>query len=121
MPFEKGNRANPGGRPKTKHFTDALRLQALRPVEFDDEGKIKPPPLPDKPRYIDVITNRLIADSIAGLATIQASKEVRDTLEGKPAQSVEHSGVIATTHEEYLKQLDSLPDDADGENDTAPA
>ncbi len=50
-----------------------------------------------------------------------AIREISDRLEGKPAQAIEHSGMIAATHEELRKQLDSQSDDADGESDTPPA
>lgn len=120
MPFEPGQSGNPGGRPKKKIFADALRLQVLRPLEFDEEGNQKLPTLPDKPRQIDAIVNALIVESRIGKNLTQAAKEIRDTLDGKPAQAIEHSGMIATTHEELLKQIDSA-DDTDGEVDTAPS
>ncbi len=67
-----------------------------------------------------MVANNLIVEARTGENRVQAIKEIRDTLDGKPAQSVEHSGMIATTHEEYLKQLDDIHD-ADREEDTPPA
>jgi hypothetical protein len=119
--FEKGQSGNPGGRPKRQLFTEALRIQALRPVELDESGQPKLPELPNNPRQIDVIANTLIVEARTGENRTQAIKEIRDTLQGKPAQSLEHSGMIASTHEELLKQLDNETDDADGESDTPPA
>ena len=121
MSFQPGQSGNPGGRPKKKLFADALRLQVLRPLEFDESGKPKPPLLPQNPREIDAIVNALVIESRFGENRTQAAKEIRDTLDGKPAQSLEHSGMIASTHEELLKQLDSLLDDSDGEVDTPSA
>jgi hypothetical protein len=107
MSFQKGISGNPGGKKKGRPWRDAIeRALKRRLAENDFEG-------------IDRLADALIDRGLAG--DIMAIREVGDRLEGKPAQAVEHSGMIATTHEELLKQLDSLPDDADGEDDTAPA
>lgn len=52
---------------------------------------------------------RGIAKSLINAATagdVQAAKEIRDTLDGKPAQSVEMSGGLAISHEEALGELE---------------
>jgi hypothetical protein len=105
MPFEKGQSGNPGGRPKRKIFTDAMRVQLLSPVTFGADGRVLPPELPTNPRYVDVVANQMIIEAYSGENSTQAGKEIRDTTDGKPAQSLEHSGMIASTHEELLKQL----------------
>ena len=112
MPFEPGKSGNPGGRPKTKLFADALRVQVSRPI-----GKTFTKPT--KGRVIDEIAYYLVHDArtAKGSVRTQAAKEIRDTLDGKPAQALEHSGMIATTHEEYLKQLNGM-NDTDREEDT---
>jgi hypothetical protein len=107
MAFQKGISGNPGGKAKGRPWRDAIdRALKRRIAENDLLG-------------IDKLADALIDKGIAG--DVIAIREIGDRLEGKPTQALEHSGVIATTHEEYLKQLDSLPDDADGEDDTAPA
>jgi len=74
MAFEKGNRANPGGRPKEKAFTDALRLAVNAEVESDGQKKKK----------LRVIAERLVAEAMAGESW--AVQQVADRLDGKPAQ-----------------------------------
>jgi hypothetical protein len=98
MPFKKGESGNPGGRPRY----DGIRKLA------QEQGQTA----------IDRLT--FWAKSDNARASVAASQALLDRGFGKPEQAIEHSGVIATTHEEYLKQLDSL-DDADGEVDTPPA
>ena len=39
MPFQPGNRANPGGRPKEKAFADAVRVAVNRVDETDPEKR----------------------------------------------------------------------------------
>jgi hypothetical protein len=106
MSFQKGISGNPGGKKKGRPWRDAIeRALKRRIAENDLQG-------------IDKLADALIDKGIAG--DVIAIREIGDRLEGKPAQAVEHSGMIATTHEELLKQLDSA-DDTDGEVDTAPA
>lgn len=76
MPFEPGKSGNPGGRPKTKPFRDALR------VELAATGE-------------DSRALRDIARSLIGKARdgdIQAIREIADRLDGKPTQAMEHAG-----------------------------
>lgn len=79
MPFEKGKVANPGGRPKTKAFTEALRIILLQPAKdaFD---------VSEKARKIDVIAMRLVKNAFEG--DMAAIKEVADRVEGRPAQAI---------------------------------
>ena len=100
MPFEKGKSGNPGGRPKQNEDIKKLALQHC-------------------PKAIERLAYWM--DHEDGRISVAASSALLDRGIGTPAQSVEHSGVIATTHEEYLKQLDTAPDDTDREEDTPPA
>jgi len=71
-PFQPGQSGNPGGRPKTKPFRDALKRV------LDEAGK-------DDERL------RLIAEALLGKAAtgdVQAIKEIADRLDGKPAQAI---------------------------------
>jgi hypothetical protein len=71
--FKKGQSGNPGGRPKSKPFTDALRIAVL---EADgDTTKLRR------------IAAKLTEMAISG--DIQAIREIFDRLEGKAHQSVE--------------------------------
>lgn len=67
---------NPRGQQRDKMFREALRLQLAKRGE-------------------DLKALREIADGLidkALAADLQAIKEVRDTLDGKPAQMLEHTG-----------------------------
>jgi hypothetical protein len=106
MSFPKGISGNPGGKAKGRPWRDAIdRALKRRVAENDLLG-------------IDKLADALIDKGIAG--DVIAIREIGDRLEGKPAQAVQHSGMIASTHEELLKQLDSA-DDTDGEVNTAPS
>lgn len=74
MPFEKGNRANPGGRPADRPWRDAL-LIALK----ERTGKTKADPQ----------RLRKVADAVveaAMLGDMVAAREIGDRLDGKPTQ-----------------------------------
>ena len=79
MPFEKGKSGNPGGRPKTRIWRDAIERAVHRRQsnKIDLEG-------------IDDLADALI--NAAATGDIQALKEVGDRLDGKATQSIEHSG-----------------------------
>jgi hypothetical protein len=104
MAFQKGISGNPGGKRQGRPWREAIeRAVARRRGKKDLKG-------------IDDIADKLL--DVAASGDMQAVREFGDRMDGKAPQSLEHSGVIATTHEENLKQLDNLPDDSDGEEDT---
>lgn len=74
MPFEKGNRANPGGRPKDKAFADAVRLVVNRTHDAD----------PEKRKKLMVLAEKLVECGLAGEPW--AIQQVADRLDGKPVQ-----------------------------------
>jgi hypothetical protein len=76
MVFQPGNRANPGGRPKEKKFTEALRVALNDEVEKDGQKVTK----------LRVIADRLIAEAMAGEGW--AIQQVADRIEGKPPQAI---------------------------------
>ena len=94
MPFEKGDRANPKGRPKVKPWADALRIAASC-----EHGKDK------KKTKLRAIAEKTVSMALNG--DIAAIKEIGDRLEGKPAQSEKHEvelygkdgGAIEHNHE----------------------
>lgn len=74
MAFEKGQSGNPGGRPKTKHTQEALMMEMrTREQEKDPRGM------------------RKVASKVWDLAEEGekwAVEFIRDTLDGKPAQTI---------------------------------
>jgi len=82
--------ANPRGQQRDKPFRDALRME-LAAAGTDHKA-------------LRSISRALIGKAAEG--DVQAAKEIRDTLDGKPAQSVELSGSLALSHEEALNELD---------------
>lgn len=72
MPFKPGQSGNPGGRPKKKLFREAL----TKVLETAGED-------PDK---LTAIAQALYDKAKTG--DVSAIKEVRDTLDGKPAQAI---------------------------------
>jgi hypothetical protein len=106
MTFAKGQSGNPGGKAKGRPWRDAIERAVAR-----RQGK-------KDLKDIDDIADKLIDAAAAG--DMQAVREFGDRMDGKAPQSLEHSGMIASTHEELLKQLDCA-NDTDGEVDTAPS
>jgi hypothetical protein len=93
MPFQPGNRANPGGRPKDQLFTDRLRMALL-----EDDKKAKR-------RKLDLVVDSLVANAIAGESW--AVTQIADRLDGKPHQTSEvtHNtkSVTEMTRDELLR------------------
>jgi hypothetical protein len=100
MPFKPGQSGNPGGRPKENEEIKRLALKHC-------------------PKAIKRLAE--LMDDPNSRTAVAACDAILDRGIGRPAQSISHSGMIAATHEELLKQLDSQSDDADGEIDTPPA
>jgi hypothetical protein len=83
MTFLPGNQANPGGRPKDKRFTEALRLALMREVdETDDDGK----PTGAKTTKLRQIADKLVAQALDGESW--AIQQVADRIDGKPPQAI---------------------------------
>jgi hypothetical protein len=77
MAFTKGQSGNPGGRPKTKPFADALRMELAALDEND-------------PKALRGLAKKLLTLAVEGDNTLAAIKEVADRLDGKPAQAIEN-------------------------------
>ena len=71
-PFQKGNAANPGGRPKSALFNRKLRKQLMANVA---NGITR----------IDCVSDALI--SAAERADVQAATFIRDCVDGRPSSS----------------------------------
>ena len=76
MPFRPGQSGNPGGRPKQKAFTEALRTELAR--AGDDSQALR------------AIASKLIAMAVGG--DLSAIREIADRLEGKSTQTAAISG-----------------------------
>lgn len=74
MAFKKGDRANPGGRPKDKAFADSLRIVVNRTDDRD----------PEKRKKIMLLAEKLVDCALSGEGW--AMQQVADRLDGKPAQ-----------------------------------
>jgi len=75
MPFEPGKSGNPGGRPKTKPFKEALMMEALA-AERGEECEAKPGSL------------RWNARKLLEQGEVPAIREIADRLDGKVPQGV---------------------------------
>jgi hypothetical protein len=74
MAFQKGKSGNPGGRPKDKPWTEALRLAVF---ENTADGK----------RMLRAIAEKCAEAALGG--DMQAVREIGDRLDGKAAQTID--------------------------------
>ena len=80
MPFKKGQSGNPGGRPKEKPFSDALRMEIAAAGEDH--------------KALRRVARALIKKAEDG--EIQAIRELADRLDGKPIQAVDANVDVST-------------------------
>ena len=74
MPFQKGNRVNPGGRPKMKDWADMLRIVG------NQKG-------PDGKRKLRLLAEKVYDLALAG--DMEATKEIGNRRDGRPKQEGE--------------------------------
>lgn len=86
MKFQPGNCANPGGKPKQKPMSDALRYIAKQPFK---EGKRIG--LPKNPTVEQAAARALWRKAIMG--DVPAFKEIADRIQGKVPQAVVGGGI----------------------------
>lgn len=95
MAFEKGNRANPGGRPSERPWRDMLAL-ALN----ERTGKKK-----TDPKRLRRVADAVVKAAMSG--DMQAAKEIGDRLDGKPTTVVagDNSGgpIVHTVKVEFVE------------------
>jgi hypothetical protein len=101
--FRKGISGNPGGRPRTRVLSEALRAQL---------GDIKPGD-PTGRTSAEVVAANLIEIACGeGPGAVHAANEIADRIEGRPRQSIEVSDITAelrTKSDEELRfYLDNL-------------
>lgn len=75
--FKPGQSGNPGGRPKEKRLTEALRRKLAEPTA---DGRL----------YAEALAECLISLALDG--DISAIREIADRTDGKPTQAMELSG-----------------------------
>ena len=98
MPFIKGQTANPTGKNGQKPVSDALKAMLSRdPNESLEQSSFR--------TNAQLLAYNIIVKALAGCK--DSIKEVLDRTEGRPPQSLEHSGNVTLTHEEVLAQLDN--------------
>jgi hypothetical protein len=92
VPWAPGVSGNPGGRPKTRHISEALRQKLDAPVE-------------DGRTYAQVIADRLVntaAYAKRDSQATEAAEAIASRIEGKPVQAVQFE---QTVDENTLKRL----------------
>jgi hypothetical protein len=82
--FKPGNSANPGGRPKKKHITEAYEKSLLLKAPEDIVKKLG---LPEGSRWADVMAAGMVRSAVKG--NVPAAKEIADRIEGPVNEAVE--------------------------------
>ncbi len=95
--FRKGQSGNPGGRPKSRLLSEALRSRLSEPVPDDPEGRT----------YAEVVAANLIDIACsAGAGAVSAANEIANRIEGKPPQRLDVNDItadLATRSDEELQ------------------
>ncbi len=89
VPATPGVSGNPGGRPKSKPITDALRHLVLSAKVIKRDGKAFEVELPKEPRAVDYLAQGILEDALNRDAT--ARTLLLDRTEGKVAQPLSGS------------------------------
>lgn len=79
MAFQKGQIANPGGRPKDQAWRDALRI-AVKEAMGNGTTKLR------------ALAEKTVELALSG--DMQAIKEIGDRLDGKPVQAIESNSEV---------------------------
>jgi Family of unknown function (DUF5681) len=94
--FKPGQCANPGGRPKKKPISDryAEQIEVEAPREIAEQLG-----LPPHATMGDVIARRMAIRAINSRSAVEASREMREAVEGKAPQALDlkHSGEVTVT------------------------
>src|SRR5216683_2878946 len=103
--WAKGQSGNPAGRPKSS----GTLLKELRTVINQPDPRSK-----EGLTYLQTIARKMCC--LAAQGSVRAFREIRDTLEGKPKQSIALSGTLEGTDrqsrvERILGQLETLKAD----------
>jgi hypothetical protein len=108
--FRKGVSGNPGGRPKSRVLSEALRNRL---------GEVKPGD-PEKRTWAEVIASNLVEIACGeGPGAVHAANEIADRIEGRPAQHLQISDFADDLHSRSDAELQFFldhsrwPDDAE--------
>lgn len=101
--FKKGAPSpNPSGRPKRKPISDryAEQIEVIAPAEISEELG-----LPPTATMGDVLARRMAIRAINSRSAVEASREMREAIEGKAPQAfdLKHSGEV-TVNVTYKKK-----------------
>ncbi len=102
MAFKKGQSGNPGGRPKEKLFTDALRLELNRETGNGNARRKK----------LNAIAEKLVECALAGESW--AIQQVADRMEGKPQQAIDIAHDMRTARDLSDAELAAIVGGNDG-------
>jgi hypothetical protein len=95
--FRKGGPSpNPGGRPKTRLLSEALRVRLAEPVPGDSEGRT----------YAEVLAANLITIACShGPGAVAAMGEIADRVEGKARQEIAVADITLELREKSDSEL----------------
>ena len=84
--FRKGVSGNPGGRPRTRLLSEALRTRLGEVKQGDLAGRT----------YAEIVAENLIEIACGeGPGAVHAANEIADRIEGRPRQSIEVADITA--------------------------
>ena len=84
--FKKGSSGNPGGRPKSRLLSEALRSR-LAQIKEDD---------PEKRSWAEIVAPNLIEIAASKSSNaVSAANEITDRIEGRSRQSIEVADITA--------------------------
>ena len=95
--WKKGQSGNPGGRPKSRLVSEALRTQLAALKPGDPKGRT----------YAELIASNLIeiASESDGSEAVHAAGLIADRIEGRVKQQVELTGLAAELHNKSDSEL----------------
>jgi hypothetical protein len=93
--WKPGQSGNPGGRPKKKPVTDALRVALDTIVPGDKEGRT----------YAEVIAFALVHEALAGKNKVSAASEIADRVEGKPGSRMEIDASLSVEEVSHPREM----------------
>jgi hypothetical protein len=87
---------NPGGRPKSRILSEALRNRLAETKPGDPDGRT----------YAEIVAENLIDIACSdGLSAVHAANEIADRIEGRPRQSIEVSDITAELRSKSDEEL----------------
>ena len=101
--YRKGQSGNPGGRPKSRILSEALRTQLAEVKPGDPAGRT----------YAEVVAANLIQIACSeGPGAVHAANEIADRIEGRPRQSIEVADITAEIRNKPDEELQFFLDNS---------